>query len=191
MEIITMNCTHNTKVIINLDELKNNERLNGACVFKRLFNIDNNGFKEEKVNKELFKIYNIQNKDWCIFLNFIRSGRIEYDLASQHIEKEDERKNYQKLFIQELDKQCNSGIFLKFGPFPVFDTYVKDSMNRNANNIINQKNNSSNNPMTPDQDNLKLYDWTTSTSRLHENWSVTIPVKEINHIFYWRRLKQN
>ena len=92
--------------------------------------------------------------------------------------------------MQELDGQSDSGIFLKFGPFPVFDAYVKDSMNRSANNMINEKNNSSNNPMTPDQDSLKLYEWTTSHIRLDENWSVTIPIKETPHILFWRRLKQ-
>ena len=54
MDIITMTCAQNAKVIINLHELRNNERLNGACVFKRLFNIDNEGFQEEKVNTDLF-----------------------------------------------------------------------------------------------------------------------------------------
>ena len=77
MELITMNCVQNSKVIIDVNELRNNERLEGACVFKRLFNIENEGFQEEKVNTELFKMYNIWEKDWCTFLNFIRNGRIE------------------------------------------------------------------------------------------------------------------
>ena len=122
-----MNCAQDRKVIIDLDELRHNERLEGACVFKRLFNIDNEGFQEEKVNTELFKMYNIWEKDWCSFLNFLRNGRIEYDMASQYIENEKERSAYQKLFIQELDSQSDSGIFLKFGPFPVFDEYIKQS----------------------------------------------------------------
>ena len=176
MELITMNCVRNSKVIIDVNELRNNERLEGACVFKRLFNIENEGFQEEKVNTELFKIYNIQQNDWCTFLNFIRNGRIEYDMASQYIEKEEERKSYQKLFIQELDSQSNNGIFLKFGPFPAFDKYVKDSINRSVNNMINEKNNSSNNPIT--------------STRMNESWCVTIPVKGAVHNNYWRRLKQ-
>ena len=185
-----MNCVQNSKVIIDVNDLRNNERLEGACVFKRLFNIENEGFQEEKVNTELFKMYNILEKDWCVFLNFIRNGRIKYDMASQYIEKEEERKSYQKLFIQELDNQSNNGIFLKFGPFPVFDAYVKDSINRSVNNMINEKNNSSNNPMTPEQDSLKLYDWTITCTRMNESWCVTIPVKGSTHNNYWRRLKQ-
>ena len=73
MEIITMTCAQNTKVIINLTELRSSERLNGACVFNRLLNIDNKGFLEEKVNKELFKIYDVCRRDWYVFLNFIRN----------------------------------------------------------------------------------------------------------------------
>tara|TARA_B100000674_G_C37799688_1_gene895822 strand:+ start:304 stop:882 length:579 start_codon:yes stop_codon:yes gene_type:complete len=191
MEIITMTCAQNAKVIINLDELRNNERLEGACVFKRLFNIDNEGFKEEKVNTELFKIYNIWEKDWCTFLNFIRNGRIEYDLASQYIENETERKDYQKLFMQELDSQSDSGIFLKFGPFPIFDEYVKNATQRSLNNILNKKKDTSNNPMTPEQDSLKLYDWRSSHLDIgNSGWSMTIPVKGLSGSAYWRRLKQ-
>lgn len=189
MELITMNCAQNKKVIIYLNELRNNERLEGACVFKRLFNIGDKDFKAEKVNTELFNMYNIYEKDWYAFLNFIRNGRIEYDMASQYIEKEEERNSYQKLFIQTLDSQSNSGIFLKFGPFPVFDNYIKESTQRSLNNMINKKNQIANNPMTPMQDSLLLYDWTTSHLKLDNIWNATIPVKGISHIFYWRRLK--
>ena len=186
-----MNCAQDRKVIIDLDELRHNERLEGACVFKRLFNIDNEGFQEEKVNTELFKMYNIWEKDWCCFLNFIRNGRIEYDMASQYIENEEERSAHQKLFMQELDSQSDSGIFLKFGPFPVFDEYVKQSTQRSLNNILNKKKDNSNNPMTPEQDSLKLYDWRlTHVDIGNQSWSVTIPVKGQTHNCYWRRLKQ-
>ncbi len=184
-----MNCAQNKKVIIDLNELRNNERLEGACVFKRLFNMGDKDFKAEKVNIELFNMYNIYEKDWYVFLNFIRNGRIEYDMASQYIEKEEERKSFQKLFIQGLDSQSNSGIFLKFGPFPVFDDYVKESTQRSLNIIMNEKNQIANNPMTPNQDNLLLYDWTTSHLKLDNIWNATIPVKGVSHIFYWRRLK--
>ena len=189
MELITMNCAQNKKVIIDLNELRNNKRLEGACVFKRLFNMGDKGFQAEKVNIELFNMYNIYEKDWYVFLNFIRNGRIEYDMVSQYIEKEEERKSFQKLFIQGLDSQSNSGIFLKFGPFPVFDDYVKESTQRSLNIIMNEKNQIANNPMTPMQDNLLLYDWTTSHLKLDNIWNATIPVKGISHIFYWRRLK--
>ena len=132
MELITMNCAQNKKVD-HLNELRNNERLEGACVFKRLFNIGDKDFKAEKVNTELFNMYDIYDQDWYAFLNFIRNGRIEYDMASQYIEEES-----QKLFIQELDNQSNSGIFLKFGPFPVFNNYIKEATQRILNNMVNK-----------------------------------------------------
>ena len=51
-----------------------------------------------------------------VFLfNFLRNGRIEYDMASQYIENK--RTVSTKLFaLQELDSQSD-GIFL-VGPFP-------------------------------------------------------------------------
>ena len=185
MELITMNCAQNKKVIIYLNELRNNERLEGACVFKRLFNIGDKDFKAEKVNTELFNMYDIYDQDWYAFLNFIRNGRIEYDMASQYIEEES-----QKLFIQELDNQSNSGIFLKFGPFPVFNNYIKEATQRILNNMVNKKTQIANNPMTPNQDKFLLYDWTISHVMLN-SWSVTIPVKGKGHIYYWRRLKKS
>lgn len=96
MNLITMNCANNCKVIINLDELKNNQKLNGASVFKKLFNLENSEFKEENVNTDLFKIYDISKVDWFNFLNFLRNGRIEYDIVSQYIESEKERKAFKK-----------------------------------------------------------------------------------------------
>jgi len=192
MELITMNCAQNKKVIIYLNELRNNERLEGACVFKRLFNIGDKDFKAEKVNTELFNMYNIYEQDWYAFLNFIRNGRIEYDMSSQYIEKEEERDSYQKLFIQTLDSQSNSGIFLKFGPFPVFDNYIKESTQRSLNNMINKKTQIANNPMTPNQDKLLLYKWKTGHFNSDENWIVTIPVPgSVNRGSYWRRLKKS
>ena len=55
MKLVTMHCENGGKVIINMDELKNAERLKDAVVFNRLFGFDNSGFKEEKLNTNLFK----------------------------------------------------------------------------------------------------------------------------------------
>ena len=52
MELITMNCAQNKKVIIYLNELRNNERLEGACVFKRLFNIGDKDFKAKFIGAD-------------------------------------------------------------------------------------------------------------------------------------------
>ena len=59
MEIITMTCDQNTKVIIYLTDLRSNERLNGACVFNRLLNIDNKGFREENMIQDFQKMLSI------------------------------------------------------------------------------------------------------------------------------------
>ena len=201
MDIVTMNCANNQKVIINLNDLKNNENLEGAIIFKRLFNLDNsstdeisihfaNQFKEEEINTNLFKIYNITQNNWYTFLNFIRNGRIKYDISSQYIENEDDRISYQKLLIQELDNQSNSGIFLSLGPFPKFDNYIKYCITKSINNILNRKTIKENNPMTPDEDVNIKYDWYIGAKPFTGVWSSTRKIEHSSYV-YWRRLKQN
>jgi hypothetical protein len=185
MELITMNCAYNEKVIIDLNELQNNKRLQGARIFKRLFNIDNEGFQEEKINIELFKNYKITDNEWYSFLNFIRNGRIKYHTSLQYVELEEERKKFQKMFIEELDNQCSTGIFLKFGPFPIFDKYVKTSIQRHLDNMIY-------NPMTPQQDTHHVYNWTSGDiSPNHNGWDVTVSLPFSRREKYYRRVKQS
>jgi len=154
--------------------------------------IEESEFKSESLNTNLFKDFDISNKNWCCFINFIRNGRIEYDIAANNIINEKERLSYQKLFIQELDQQCNSGIFLKFGPFPAFDAYVSETINNQQNQIKNENNESANNPMIPKQDIKQLFCWCVEyTSNIPErvkngNWSVTT-VASGGNSFYLRR----
>jgi len=188
-----MTCTHNTNVIVNINELRNSSRLEGAYIFKRLMCIKESEFKSQSLNKELFKDFNISERDWMDFIGFVRNGRIKYEIASNEIHNNDERKNYQKLFIQYLDTVSNSGIFLKFGPFPVFDEYIEWVITNQKNIKINTKNENSNNPMTPEQDKSKRYIWRTGfTNQMDEltdnGWSLTTNVPGTSTTFYVRKL---
>ena len=178
MELIKMTCTHNTNVIVNMNELRNSPRLQGAYIFKRLMCIEESEFKSQSLNKDLFKDFNISERDWMDLIGFIRNGRIRYEIASNEIHNNDERKNYQKLFIQYLDTVSNSGIFLKFGPFPVFDEYIEWTITNQKNIKINTKNENLNNPMTPKQDENNLFKWRVEFinnvgEAVNNNWSVT------------------
>lgn len=190
MELIKMTCAHNVNVLVNMKELMNSSRLQGAYIFKRLMCIEESEFKSQSLNEDLFKDFNINEGDWMNFIGFIRNGRIKYEIASNEIHDNNERKNYQKLFIQNLDTISNNGIFLKFGPFPVFDEYIEWSITNQKNIKINEN---SNNPMTPEQDKSKRYIWRTAfTNQMDEvtdnGWSLTTNVLGTSTTFYVRKL---
>ena len=196
-EIITMLCSNNNKVIIDINELQNSNLLQGAIIFNKLFNFEETEWAETKeMNKDdngnhtLFKDYGIGKGDWMDFLGFMRNGQIKYQIAQEFINDEKSRNDYQKLFIQTLDNMLNQGIFLAFGPFPKFEAFVAEQIMNQTNIKLNRMNELANNPMTPKQDRNKLYNWCTSHIRLDSSWSVTIPIPEAPHVNYWRRLKQ-
>ena len=179
-----MICKDDKKVIINMNELINADRLRGACVFNRLMGIHNPGFEQKMSTNEedeltLFKDFNISERDWMNFISFIRFGRIKYEIAANEIHNEKERESYQKLFMQHLDDITNSGIFLKFGPFPVFEEYIEWTHNRQTNIKRNTINENANNPMTPKQDINNLFNWrveyinNVGVAVAGNNWSVT------------------
>jgi hypothetical protein len=190
MKLINMLCSNNNKVIIDLDELKNSDKLKNANIFNRLFCFDNGEFAKEDMNKDedgtctLFKDYDISNNNWLSFLHFIRNGRVVFDMCNI-IENEKERKSYQKLFVQELNTQSASGIFLKFGPIPSFDEYLESCL---KNGKVKLEKNASN-PMTPEEDVNKLYIWTSDHARPDESdlWEVTHWNKGADK--FWRKLR--
>lgn len=194
MELIKMTCTHNTNVIVNMNELGNSPRLQGAYIFKRLMCIEESEFKSQSLNKDLFKDFNISERDWIDFIGFIRNGRIRYEIASNEIHDNDERKNYQKIFIQNLDTVSNSGIFLKFGPFPVFDEYIEWTITNQKNIKTNTIKEDANNPIIPEQDKYKRYMWRTiygneMNEHIDNGWSVTKNVEHTTSIFYARKIR--
>jgi len=185
-----MLCSYNKKVIIDLDELKNSDKLKNAFIFNRLFCFDNGQFAKENMNKDeegnytLFIDYDISNDDWFSFLHFIRKGSLKFDICSI-IENEKDRLNYQKLFVQELNTQSTKGIFLKFGPIPSFDKYIELCLKKGEVKLEKNKNN----PMTPKEDVNKLYIWSISHLKPDNSdlWEVTCFVKGSEK--FWRKLR--
>lgn len=176
-----------------MNELRNSPRLQGAYIFKRLMTIEESEFKNQSLNKNLFKDFNISEHQWMDFIGFIRNGRFKYEIAANEIHNEKERESYQKLFIQYLDAVSNSGIFLKFGPFPVFDEYIERTIINQRNKQLNINENT-NNPMTPCKDKFNRYLWRTGfTNQMNEltdnGWSVTTNIAGTSATFYLRKLK--
>jgi hypothetical protein len=197
-ELITMMCCNNNKVIIDMNELRNSNLLQGANIFNKLFNFENVEWAETKeMNKDnngnhtLFKDFGIEKRYWMDFIGFMRNGQIKYQLSQEFINDEKSRNEYQRLFIQKLDNMLNEGIFLAFGPFPKFEAFVAEQIMNQTNIKLNRLNELVNNPMTPKQDRNKLYDWCISHVRIDSSWSVTIPIPETPQFYYWRRKKQD
>lgn len=198
-EIITMICSNNNKVIIDINELRNSSLLKGAEIFNKLFNFKETEWAETKeMNKDnngnhtLFKDFGIVKRDWMNFLGFMRNGQIKYQIQQEFIIDEKIRNEHHKLFIQTLDNMLNDGIFLAFGPFPKFEAFVAEQIMNQTNIKLNRQNEIANNPMTPKQDSRNLYDWCTSKLRLiGGGWSITIPIPETCYVNYWRRKKQD
>lgn len=187
---------YDKKIIIDIEELKDSERLEGAFVFNKIFNLKDSLFKKKDFprndNNEviLLKLYDISIAEWLSFMKFIRYGTTKYDIVLFNTNNNQILDNYSKLFFENLDKITETGVFIKFGPFPVFDNYIK-----NRKNQLKKLNLIFYNPMTPEEDNRKLYDWTINfkkpSSKESENnnkiWSVTISANDGKH--YWRKLK--
>ena len=202
------------KVIIDIDELKRSKYLKGAVVFNKIFNLVEHNYKKtdfprnDDGNVTLFQIYNITINEWLSFIKFIRYGMTKYDIVCSNTDNSKLLTNYKKLFLQHLDDMTESGVFIKFGPFPELDNYIKTAIKK-----IKKLETLFYNPMTPEEDSKKLFLWnvgytypnnavdleetaTTEDPPIEEKqneiqnaeyWSVT-KVTE-NGKFYWRKLK--
>ena len=207
MNFETAICSNNVKVLLNMKELKNSNNLKNAIVFNRLFGFQNEGFKNEPLRKNeegyltIFKDYSISSNNVLDFLYFVRYGKLKYENNIEFMEESDKKDAYVDLFIQNIDEISTSGIFLKFGPFPEFDTYVVNVLDKiyniMSNKKINKRKERTNNPMTPEDDVNHLYYWTDSYTHpdtpFPENtiqfWEVTTAFKNASNKSYYRCLK--
>tara|TARA_B100000795_G_C22781586_1_gene432576 strand:+ start:674 stop:1252 length:579 start_codon:yes stop_codon:yes gene_type:complete len=150
-----MTAIDGVKIIIDMKELRNCRRLEGAVIFNRLFNINNNGFNGEEMHKDdndeltILCDYEITSKQWNSFMAFIRYGKIKFDIKSTFIESQKD------LLVNELDNLTNSGVFIKFGPFPSFDDYVETCVSL----LKQEKYLRTENPRRPEDDTDNLYHW--------------------------------
>lgn len=200
-------CSNNVKVLLNIEELKESSNLKNAIVFNRLFGFQNEGFINEPLRKNeqgyltIFKDYNISSHNALDFLYFVRYGKLKYENNTEFMQEGDKKTAYIDLFIQNIDEVATSGIFLKFGPFPEFDTYVVNVLDklyqRMTNETKNSKKERTNNPMTPEDDVNHLYYWTDCyrypDTPFPENtvkfWEVTTAFKNASNKSYYRCLK--
>ena len=205
---------NNFKVVVNLEELKRSKRLKGAVVFNKIFNLLESNYKKTDFPRNsdgdviLFKIYNITCNEWLSFIKFIRYGMTKYDIIYSNIANIKLLKNYKKLFFQHLDDMTESGVFIKFGPFPEFHNYIESNIKQ-----IKKLETLLYNPMSPEEDSKKLFLWSIGynypvninvslDNTIPENssveetqnkiqdiefWSVTKPTGTGK--FYWKKLK--
>ena len=184
-----------TNLLINFELLRHSDRLVGATIFKRLFNLVPTGppfiNKPMKVNDDskltILKDYGISANEWRHFMYFIQLGITEhFVIANSNLSQSDA---YRKLFLQNLDQFYLHGVPSKFGPFPAIDEYY--------NNIMEiEKNRTNQNPQTPVEDDGNLFYWSNSGFQLNsqiisgQRWSITNT--KLNHNtsqHFWRKRK--
>ena len=164
LDIIKVVDKLNACVIINLDELKNSERLEGAHILKTLFNVNEHtnfsqDFEMRKNEEGKFTIlqdYDLSKNQWLEFINYIRRGRIQY--------MEDMSANKDKLFNHIND--LYSGVFGVFGPIPSFDLLCENIINeckkKEKEIEKRERRRKKRNPMTPKEDIDQKFYWTSS-----------------------------
>ena len=188
-------------IIINLDELKNNKNLEDSYVFKTLFGINENTefgkfpmMKDENNNITLLKELDITSKQWCILMNFLRTGLTPYYLSYKN-EFENKAEAYYNL--EEL-----SEISIKLGGINTVDKYYKEFYNINEDIKLKFYN-----PKNPEEDLLKKYNWLIlenmstvtysnfiNTHNESTGWSVASsfrPQGSVTTHIWWRKEKQN
>ena len=184
---------HGTLVLIDLYKLKINPRLEGAEVFKMLFGIsDTNPFgrfpmgKDEEGCITILRDLQVSTSQWYVFNVFLNTGSVpgydDYKLGKEY------KYNEVSHNIETLQEIC-----VKFGGLPSFDVFRE--------NFYKEENDRatviSHNPMTPEQDIKKLYQWRIADERsscsshpfAREGWSAAGTVKKGNLLLhYYHRL---
>lgn len=199
INIIRVIDSYNAKVIIDLNELKTAERLEGAHIFKTLFNLnEHSGFSQNfemrKDKKEEFIIlrdYGLSRKQWIEFINFVRTGRIK------HMEKIN--KQHMNILMDNIN-ELYMGVFGIFGPIPLFDRLCENIVKKYEEKHIKEGKMKYENPMTPEDDIYHKYYWVTGYNNpnlIGNNfppdilWNVTVPFKTGNQTTKYYRADRN
>jgi hypothetical protein len=182
--IIRARTSNGNLVLIDLYKLKNNPRLEGAEVFKMLFEIcDANSFGKFPMRKDeegcitIIRDLGINSKEWYIFTIFLDTGSVpgydDYKLGKEY-----------KYYVVSANIQSLREICCKFGGVPSFDVFRENFYNEEreekAKTIAS----------TPEKDINGKYQWRTVKSaifvRQHPDsdfgWSFasTVVIKEGN-----------
>lgn len=176
-EIMKVMCMNNEFVYIDFSHI-NKENLNGARVFKILFNLENHSYKKLELDRDennvivLFKNLCINRKEWLLFYTFLKNGKILSDYTSR------------SWFKTQLDRAME--VSNKLGGFPEYDKYYIEELNKN--------------PKTPFEDTHSFYKWSgyliTTHRQTEINWMNKLNVDEWSLVniesrdggkYYWYR----
>lgn len=148
-------------VIVNMERLKNSERLVGATIFNRLFCLeddDENEWGPNKLNVDkdghltILNDYEITSKEWFNFTNFLQLGITDHYIVA-YTPGLTQGEAYKKLFLQSLNRFYFEGVPAKFGPIPALDEFYESIKNIEEEKKINR------NPLSPSEDNGLLFNW--------------------------------
>jgi len=148
-------------VVVNMERLKNSERLVGATIFNRLFCLeddDENEWGPNKLNVDkdghltILNDYEITSKEWFNFTNFLQLGITDHYIVA-YTPGLTQSEAYKKLFLQSLNRFYFEGVPAKFGPIPALDEFYESIKNIEEEKKINR------NPLSPSEDNGLLFNW--------------------------------
>ena len=182
-------------IIINKRELQHYHRLDNAIVFRMLFKLDDDGrfgdFPMENTNGyiNLFKNFDIYNKDWCLLISFLKTGFTPYyyQMNQQAIDN-----------IEDLNCLCN-----KLGGIDSFDKYYSDFY-QNVN--IKTQQDKDYNPQSPEEDTKDKFKWIILDSNhqnnqnnfrnfmsnaITENWTAHKTFSHLSYVYVWYRQAKN
>lgn len=159
--------------IVDMEFLKNNEKLDGAYIFKKLFGLIeddqvfcyNLNFDEESC-ATIFKDYCIKYEDWECLMYYLKYGHIKEETSplSIIIENDKRTSKYGRICtnVERLMQISN-----KLGGIPSIDKYYEDFKNRTIEHYIKKKYETYN-PENPKADKYNKYIWAS-----HYSGSVT------------------
>jgi hypothetical protein len=146
-------------VVVNMEMLKNSERLVGATIFNQLFCLeDETPWSPGKLDVDddghltILLQYHITAREWFHFINFLQLGFTEHYIVS-YSPGLTQSAAYKKLFLQSLDRFYFQEIPAKFGPIPALDEFYESIINIEEEKKINR------NPLSPSEDNGLLFNW--------------------------------
>ena len=142
----------NNLILINLNDLRQYERLKDANVFKLIFNIhEDSKFGKSKLEEtdgyiNLFKDYSIKRIDWLLLISFLKNGYTPYFNEKKADGKCSDRA---KSNVESLNDLCNV-----LGGINSFDEFYRNFYKQDIEieKIYN--------PQSPEEDINNLYNWT-------------------------------
>lgn len=150
--IIAINAMHGYKVIVDFDFLGSCKRLNGANIFKRLFNLKKfndikcNLMKDENGEISILKDLNIKSTEWNLLMGFLRTGYVKG--YKDYLNSGDHR----DIIVYNIETLMN--LSNTFGGIPSIDLFYEEFFKTDKDLETKYYN-----PMNPKDDYLQIYDW--------------------------------